>query len=350
MKTTKLKILSILLIAALSLTVLAGCSSGAGSDATTPPASGETAEATAEPEATTEATETASEANDVVGVWYLNLLGEEGSMTDPASIGFESTMTFSEDNTATIQSTGNEERKGTWVKMDDQVVVTMGETTFTFALIDDNLVIEEDNVKMIFGRERIAFEDTPVVYAEGLPANLADLAVVIEGDAISMPISVDDFFALGWEATGGKLDEYFQPDGNPDARLNLMLEPKHYTAFLAGKGGIHALYVYVGNLSDSQTITARQGIILGMNLNVYSDLPKGIRLFEATGDEVKAAYGEPDSEETSSFGSVDKTTMKYERKDYRIAFTFDNNKDGVLTLAEIDGTPFSDGWSQFYGD
>ena len=51
MKITKHKILSILLIVSLTLTVIAGCSSGAGNDAPSPPASEETPEVTPEPEA-----------------------------------------------------------------------------------------------------------------------------------------------------------------------------------------------------------------------------------------------------------------------------------------------------------
>ena len=65
MKTTKHKILSVLLVATLALTMLTGCSSGAGSEITTPPlASEETPEVSQEPEATPSPTEAPEAAPD----------------------------------------------------------------------------------------------------------------------------------------------------------------------------------------------------------------------------------------------------------------------------------------------
>ena len=125
--------------------------------------------------------------------------------------------------------------------------------------------------------------DAPAPTAGGLPENISDLAIILEGDAITLPVTVEDFLTLGW---GVRYEDI----------LKITLESKQYTSFGVEKDG-HAISVYVANFLDDQSSTIQQSTVIGfvgeLKWDTVFELPHGIKLGVSTIDDVIAAFGEP---------------------------------------------------------
>lgn|GEM_PF-132405 len=136
----------------------------------------------------------------ITGTWYLNAMDVMGMSMNPASMGMEMAMTLNEDNTAFAEMAGEEEGPtGSWAIVDDQVVVTMDGDDLALSLTDDgNLVAEQDEMKMTFGKEKAEVETIEASPAR-TDATLADFdgawnAAFADMDGMKLPIS-----ALGLE-------------------------------------------------------------------------------------------------------------------------------------------------------
>ena len=120
---------------------------------------------------------------------------------------------------------------------------------------------------------------------EDSPIEMGELAIVFGGDAITLPISVEEFMALGWEPSNEKHVE----------NLEETLNPKEYTTIYLEKGDYYAMSE-VANLTD-EAITVSQGTIFGFDeVGRYNmlELPKGIVQGVSSMEDIIAAYGEPD--------------------------------------------------------
>ena len=113
---------------------------------------------------------------------------------------------------------------------------------------------------------------------------MGELAIFLAGDAITLPISVEEYMALGWEPSGKASAE----------KIEGTLNPKEFTYVTLVKGD-YVEQPYIANLTDD-VITASQGTIVGFD-SIRSDemleLPNGIVHGVSTMEDVKAAYGEP---------------------------------------------------------
>jgi len=143
----------------------------------------------------------APDPNDILGIWYLNSLETEGMTLNPADFGMEMTMEFNADSTALLQSPGEEDMASTWAINGDQIVVSAEDgTDITLALIDGNLCGDMDEVKMVFGREKVegaSVEIAPVLTDSALADfNGSWIAFIAEADGIMLPIEM-----LGMEIT-----------------------------------------------------------------------------------------------------------------------------------------------------
>ena len=231
MKTTKHKWLSILLIAAIMLTVIAGCSSGDGSETATPPASEDAPEATQEETETPEATAAPTEA--------------------PV--------------------------------------------------------------------------ETPAPIAEGLPENIADLTIILDGDTVTMLMQIEDFLTLGWEPEEGMYERILNNEED-------LIEPGGYEIMKLIKGDIN-LGLDLGNRLSDQPVVVRQTQITGIKMQFFSsevsyELPLGIKRGVSTIDDVIAAYGEPsDIYEPSGFDGTVSTVLDYKKEGYRIKFWIETDSD-----------------------
>ena len=99
---------------------------------------------------------------DVVGVWHVSAAVWEGTTIDMAGIGIEVSMTINEDSTILLQTTGEEDDRGTWVIEDGRLLVTSadagdGEET-VITLVDGNLVVEDDEMTIVFSRDKAKAE------------------------------------------------------------------------------------------------------------------------------------------------------------------------------------------------
>jgi len=111
----------------------------------------------------------ALDAAGIVGSWYLNVLETEGVALDPATIGLDMVMVFNEDHTALPFVDGQPaDQFGRWVIVDGKVHASADENEIAnedgmvFTPVGGNLVVEENGMKMIFGREKAGAEPTGV--------------------------------------------------------------------------------------------------------------------------------------------------------------------------------------------
>ena len=145
---------------------------------------------------------------------------------------------------------------------------------------------------------------------EALP-EMGELLLLIDGVTVTLPITVDDFKALGWVPKNEEQSE----------KLGKTLEVREETRVLFDKGDSYII-AFVANLSEDQAITVSEGSIYGFeNIGGYDtfELPGGIVEGVSTRNEVIAAYGE--SEPTSD----DQKYMKYYREGFVINLNIDEN-------------------------
>jgi len=97
--------------------------------------------------------------DDIVGAWDLSSIKAEGVTLPAAEWGMEMTMVFNEDNTAIALMAGEEaDEAGTWSIVDGKLYASANESDMVFTPVDDTLVVEEDGMKMVFGREKAEAE------------------------------------------------------------------------------------------------------------------------------------------------------------------------------------------------
>ena len=117
--------------------------------------------------------------------------------------------------------------------------------------------------------------------SEDLPQVLGDLEIMIHGEAITLPMAMEDFLERGWEPY-------------EDDLLEITLEPKQMWRHELNKGDQYAS-TFVANLSDDESCTVRQGTIVGFEYPEVWELPGGIKPGVSTKDDAIAVYGGPDS-------------------------------------------------------
>jgi hypothetical protein len=145
---------------------------------------------------------------------------------------------------------------------------------------------------------------------EALP-EMGELPLLIDGVTVTLPITVDDFKALGWVP---KNEEQIE-------KLGKTLEVREETRILFDKGNSYII-AFVANLSEDQAIIVSEGSIYGFeNIGGYDtfELPGGIVEGVSTRDEVIAAYGK--SEPTPD----EQKYMKYYREGFVINLNIDEN-------------------------
>lgn len=99
-----------------------------------------------------------AETADVAGVWYFNEMSDGEMTINPATLGMEMTMTLNEDGTAAANDSMGEVTEGTWAVDGENVVITFDGDPMTFALVDGNLVGNQDETTMTFGKEKAEVE------------------------------------------------------------------------------------------------------------------------------------------------------------------------------------------------
>ena len=158
--------------------------------------------------------------------------------------------------------------------------------------------------------------------ASDAPIELGKLAIVVVGEALTLPMSVEDFVALGWEPIDEKTAE----------KLEKTLGPREFTYFTFKKGDYYE-QPFIANLSGSETITVNQGTIVGLN-DIRSDegleLPNGIVQGVSTRGDVIAAYGEPD--EVDSWGKW----IEYNMEGMAVNMVVGQAETDVIGLVKIE--------------
>ena len=102
-----------------------------------------------------------AEAADLTGTWYLNELNLDGVALSPASMGLEMTIVLNEDGTTTATYEGegeSETGEGTWSVDGDVITITIEDDPYDFTLVDGNLVSDDEDMGMTFGREKVEGE------------------------------------------------------------------------------------------------------------------------------------------------------------------------------------------------
>lgn len=167
--------------------------------------------------------------------------------------------------------------------------------------------------------------------ASGLPEGLADLTIMINGEAVILPKPLEDFLALGWGS-------FYGPDvPNLDGKL----EAKQYYDFVA-QNGTSKVVLSTANLQDGQPSALRQGTVFMVDAELSNirfssndvdfELPLGIKLGVSTKDDVIAAYGEPD------YLSTDEGYINYQKDDYNLGIEY-NLDSGVIKRISIGQGP-----------
>jgi hypothetical protein len=146
---------------------------------------------------------------------------------------------------------------------------------------------------------------------------LGELTLLIDGEVVTLPLTVDEFADLGWAPRDDKEMEL----------MDKTLEPKQFANILFRKDNLYA-YAFVANMSDDQSINVSEGTILGFDYVEAStyELPNGIVQGVATRDDIIAAYGEPAPSNSDSF-------MYYTIEGFYVNLYIDD--DDVLASAYI---------------
>ena len=116
-----------------------------------------------------------AEESDFLGTWYLTGFEAEGIFVSPSSMGADVTMIFEESGIVHLRSVLMDdvgEDTGVWEASNGQVAVTDStDYVMVFDVIDGQLVVEEDGMKMIFSKDELeleAFKAPPVLTSVAL--------------------------------------------------------------------------------------------------------------------------------------------------------------------------------------
>ncbi|MCL1854715.1 MAG: hypothetical protein FWF86_03185 [Clostridia bacterium] len=93
---------------------------------------------------------------NIAGAWRLILLESEGRSIDPVTVSLDMSMVLNEDDTATVRLSGQEaDKHGRWAIINEKIYLLAdgNDNPMVFTPDNGNLVIEEDGMKLIFGKE-----------------------------------------------------------------------------------------------------------------------------------------------------------------------------------------------------
>jgi len=158
--------------------------------------------------------------------------------------------------------------------------------------------------------------DTSDSSAGGLPEYLTDLIIMLDGDAITLPMPFEDFLSRGWELFSRSAET--------------TLEPEQYAKRLLTKDN-NIIGVSVANTLDQAStvqLSSVYGISLTSELTGIFELPLGITLNVSTKEDVIEAYGEPTKISSDSI-------ISYSEEDYKVDFYFDKDS-GVIDRMFVD--------------
>ena len=152
----------------------------------------------------------ALEPSEIIGQWYLNSIVMGDTPINPADFGMDMTMVLSEDNTVRMQMAGEEDQAGTWAIVDGQAVLSVGESDddLIFTLADGILTAEQEDMMMVFGREKEETETIEIAPVR-VDAALADFdgawnAYLGDVDGIKLPVAAFGF-DVSLAIDGGKV-------------------------------------------------------------------------------------------------------------------------------------------------
>ena len=138
---------------------------------------------------------------------------------------------------------------------------------------------------------------------------MGELSILIDGETVTLPITVEELTALGWTPSNEEQIE----------KLEKTLEVRECTRVIFQKGN-NGVISFVANLSDDRAITASQGTIFGFE-NITTDsleFPNGIVKFVSTREDVIAAYGESEPSPTENH-------MFFPWEGFRLGVFFDDD-------------------------
>lgn len=98
-----------------------------------------------------------AETADLVGTWYFNAIATKGASVNPGSMGLSMSLTFNEDNSASVDVSGAVV-EGTWTVKDGKIILEADGESRVLSMQDGNLVMEVEGGQGIFGREKAEVE------------------------------------------------------------------------------------------------------------------------------------------------------------------------------------------------
>lgn len=128
--------------------------------------------------------------------------------------------------------------------------------------------------------------ETPAPGGE-LSSSLADFQIQLGGDVFSVPCTFQDFFDKGWEAD--KDVATWELEDRQTSTTRLLKGDSYFSVSFANTSGGTQMAV------DSTIYTISVGATVSGGPKVDMMMPGGIT-YGATVDDLKAAYGEPDTE------------------------------------------------------
>lgn len=133
----------------------------------------------------------------VIGTWYLNAMEMDGASINPAVFGMEMAVVIHEDGTALLQAPEEEDGIAAWSVQGDTLTLVASnddEDAMVFSYVDGELVIEEEGMKMLFGKEKGAVEATEIAPAREA-TDIAEfdgewVATFLDMDGTQMPMAL----------------------------------------------------------------------------------------------------------------------------------------------------------------
>lgn len=93
------------------------------------------------------------ESSKYLGTWTINRAESEGLTLEAEKIGWEFTIILNADGTATLTSTGEDPREGTWEETENGITLhstDLNDGFLEFTLCKDELCYEEDSIIQYF--------------------------------------------------------------------------------------------------------------------------------------------------------------------------------------------------------
>ena len=173
-------------------------------------------------------------AEDLTGDWYLLGMKTEEISINAADQGVSTVMTLNADGTAQVVSAYGEGEPdvldGAWTVTDVGVAVTMEESTQEFVLEDGTLVLEEEGMVSVFGREAPAPTAMPAFIAAETEDQFFGEWVLTKSFYMGMTMSASAMGDSRVIIEAGKLTESTAAEDGDEP-----ISIEHATAFADGK-------------------------------------------------------------------------------------------------------------------